>query len=170
MIVWNWFNANAGGVQAVATVVLVCITIWYVKLTAGLAAAANAESLRQNEAAKARRRELMSQVRVLHGQLDSLPNLHKFYVDKMFRKSVDWKNFDFDIFRKLASEISDSTASHAATIELEMRKMEEMMDLLSSKYSAGFKWSDFPQSEWMDSMSAALRDVISIIFELSSEP
>jgi hypothetical protein len=153
------------------TAVLAYITYQYVKLTAGLAEAANAELLRQIEASKARRRELASQVEVLGSALDVLPNGKNYKVNELFWGSVSWDDFDFGAFRKLASEITDAAASCAATVESEMRHMEEMLSSLKSiTKGKAFTWDTFPQVDWDTSMRATEQALSSILAELSSKP
>jgi hypothetical protein len=83
-----------------------------------LAEAANAESLRQNDAAKAKRRELASQIQFLRNTLATIPSANTWsQADSIMRGSTGWDDFDFDAFRKLASEVSDVAATCAATIE-----------------------------------------------------
>jgi hypothetical protein len=99
--VWDWLNDNSGAMQAIAsvasvavTIVLVIITARYVRLTKGLAEAANDELRRQNEASKARRRELASQIKFLRDVLATLPNPANWsHEDSLMRNSTGWDNF-----------------------------------------------------------------------------
>jgi hypothetical protein len=164
---WHWLNGNSGAMQAIATFVLVIITARYVSLTKGLAEAANAESLRQKEGSNARRRELASQIGVLRSALDLLPNPKNFRVDKVIH-SVGWEKFDFGAFRKLASEVSDSVASSAATVEAEVQRMGEIVKSLKLISDKGFRWDDLPQVEWDDAMRATQSALTATLAELSS--
>jgi hypothetical protein len=163
-------QAIASVASVAVTVVLVVITARYVRLTKGLAEAANAELLRQIEASKARRRELASQVEVLRSALDVLPNGKNYKVNELFWGSVSWDDFDFGAFRKLASEVTDAAASYAATVESEMRRMEEMLASLKSiTKGKAFTWDTFPQVDWDTSMRATGHALASILTELSTK-
>jgi hypothetical protein len=174
--VWHWLNINSTAIEAgtsivtaLATVVLVFITVRYVALTKGLAEAANAELFRQIEASKGRRRELASQISFFRSALDSLPDRNNWnQADRLMRSSIGWENFDFAKFRAHASEISDAAASCAATVEAKMRWMAELVNSVkATPLGLGYNWNAFPRDEWDLALLAARNALASIHRELS---
>jgi hypothetical protein len=174
--VWHWLNLNATAIEAatsivsaLVTAVLVFITARYVALTKQLAEAANAELLRQNEASKARRRELESQISFLRSALESLPDRDNWsHADRLIRNSTGWDTFDFAKFRARASEVSEAAASCAATVELKMRWMAELASSVkSTPLGRGYNWNSFPRDDWDHARLATREALTSILTELS---
>jgi hypothetical protein len=172
-------NSNAGAMQAVAsflsvavTLVLVIITARYVRLTKGLAEAANVEGIRQNEASKARKRDLASQIKFLRDAVATLPNATNWsHADALMRNSTGWENFDFGAFRRLAAEISDAASSGAASVETNMRWMADHVKAVKkTPLRMGYDWNSFPQREWNNAMHDAPEALASILAELSAKP
>ena len=71
-IILQWLDDNAGGIQAIATIVLVVITWRYVLLTNRLANAADTQAQLKKESLNARRRELLGYVTRLQWVLKAL--------------------------------------------------------------------------------------------------
>jgi hypothetical protein len=180
MVVWDWLNNNAGAMQAIAsvasvavTVVLVVITWRYVRLTKGLAEAANAELLGQSEASKARRRELTGQIKLLLDALATLPNWANWDhvdLDATMRDSNGWENFDFGGFRELAAEVNDDASSHAAIVESKMRRMEELVRR-ARKPDPGLQYVYYSgmKNEWLNAMQTTQEALASMLEELSAK-
>ena len=166
---WDALNRNAGGVQALAAVLSLAVTIllaaitWrYVVLTKVLADAAHAQLKLADEAARARRRELRSQIKLLNMILSTLPT-ERQQADRDMRQATSWDDRDLDRFQMLAAELGEIPGQHAALAVGAMKwLLERVEQVKATPLAVGVDSSDFPWERWIEEVTRALdriRDV-----------
>lgn len=151
----DWLNHYASAIQAISTVVLVCITAWYVVLTRTLAEAANGQLRGQREAAEARRRELQTCIQHLSAIMETLPvpTSDRQFIANAIAHVLDWGDFDFGHFRTLASEVSLRAGSFASIIESRMKWIaDQVRSVRSVDPRVGFNWDHFDWRVWNNSL------------------
>jgi hypothetical protein len=170
--VLNFLNSYASAIQAVSTVVLVCITAWYVALTRTLAEAASGQLRGQREAAEARRRELHTSIYYLSAMMETLPGPttdRQFMANAMMRV-LDWGDFDFGQFRSLASEVGVRAGTSASVVESRMKWLaDQLRSVKSVDPRVGFDWDHFDWRVWNNSLNESREALQEIRKELERE-
>jgi hypothetical protein len=165
----HWLNLNAGAIQALSsmayvllTAVLALITWRYVKLTH--------ELLRgQLKAAAARRRELRAQIAVLKAFLDPLPSPDDQRLSgRILDHSNDLRDFSFNRFRELASEVSAETGSQAAELEGHVTWLVNLIrEIRAVPPLTGYRWSDFPKKDYDTHVRFAIGALSQVVEQLN---
>jgi hypothetical protein len=146
----HWLNLNAGAIQALSSVAIVLLTAvlaavtWqYVNLTHRLVHG-------QLQASAARRRELRSQVAVLKAFLDALPSPDDQRLSRsMLDHSNDLRDFSFNRFRALASEVSAEAGSQAAELEGHVAWLVNIIrEIRAVPPLTGYRWENFPKGAY----------------------
>jgi hypothetical protein len=112
----------------------------------------------QLQASAARRRELRSQIAVLKVFLDPLPSpddqrLSGIILDH----SNDLRDFSFNRFRVLTSQVSAEAGSQAAELEGHVTWLVNLIREIRAVPSlTGYRWADFPKRDYDTHMRFAI--------------
>jgi len=151
--VLRWLNPNSGAIQALTSVltfvvtgVLAIITWRYVRLTKDLADVARAQLRGQHEAAAARLRELRTLSLILKTHLLRVPQQDDPRLSQaILIQVVEWGDFEFDRFRELASELSNTPGGQAAVAEDRTKWIGDLVHKIrATPRGIGYDWSQFP--------------------------
>jgi hypothetical protein len=146
----HWLNLNAGAIQALSSVAIVLLTAvlaavtWqYVNLTHRLLHG-------QLQASAARRRELRSQIAVLKAFLDALPSPDDQRLSRsILDHSNDLRDFSFNRFRALTSEVSAEAGSQAAELEGHVAWLVNIIrEIRAVPALIGYRWENFPKGAY----------------------
>jgi len=154
-MVLDWLNHYASAIQAISTVVLVCITAWYVALTRALAKTASEQLRGQREAAEARRRELQTSIHYLSAIMETLPGptSDQRFIANAIVHVPDWGDFDFGLFRSLASEVGLRAGTSASVVESRMKRLaDQVKSVKSVDPRVGFNWDHFDWRVWNNAL------------------
>jgi hypothetical protein len=176
--VLQWLNLNSGAIQALTSVLtlvvtgaLAIITWHYVRLTKDLADVARAQLRGQQEASVARLRELRTLTAILHKHLLSIPQQDDPRLSEaILVQVVEWGDFQFDRFRALASELSNSDGAAAAVAEDRMKWIGDIVHKIrATPRGVGYDWSRFPRGEFSQAWVEAFHAVLQILESLDKE-
>ncbi len=155
---WDFLNANAGGIQAIAalvtalvTMVLALITWQYVRLTQRLAEAASAEMTFHEEAEAEKWRELNAYTKLVRGMLSALPVAPgaSEAAERGMRQAASWETGDVMRLQRLAARLDRRAGERAAAVVTSMTWLgERLRDVKSSNPAEQYDWSKFPWSRW----------------------
>ncbi len=161
---WHFLNANAGAIQAMAslatsivTLVLVFITWRYVRLTGRLAEAATAEMVFREEAGAEKWRELNAHTKLIRGMLSGLPVTEQD-ADRRMRQVTSWEPADVMRLQRLAARLDRGAGERAAAVVAAMTWLgERVREVKNSDPEAGYDWAAFPWSRWRKETETATR-------------
>jgi hypothetical protein len=134
---------ETGSSPVLLTCVLAAVTWRYVNLTHRLLQG-------QLQASAARRRELRSQIAVLKAFLEVLPSPDdKRLAGSILDHSNDLRDFSFNRFRELTSEVSADAGSQAAELEGHVAWLVNLVrEIRAVPQLTGYRWADFPKREY----------------------
>lgn len=158
---WQTLNANAGAIQALAslvtvlaTVALVLVTWRYVRLTAALATAARQQVTVAEGAVLARQRELLALVKRLRTALGSLPA--EIGDAEKIRHSTLWDSQDLANLERLSAELDRESGEHAALASNSMNWLaDRVAEVRATPRLQGVNWGSFPWPQWERELSSA---------------
>ncbi len=159
---WEFLNSNAAAIQAIAalttavvTSVLALITWRYVRLTQGLAEAAQAELMFHEEAEAEKWRELNAYTKLIRDLLSGLPAGERDGARAM-SQAASWEAGDLPRLQRLAARLDRSAGEHAAVVVAAMTWLgERLHDVKTTDPDEGVNWSKFPWSRWQREMTSA---------------
>jgi hypothetical protein len=151
---------NSASIQAVsalvaafASIVLVIITVRYVRLTSRLAHVAEMQVHMQRDAAKAERRVLFGMVTQLRQAVKSLPLDSEPGADQRIRETVSLSDFSYDRFETLASKVSLVAQQWAARAVLDIKFQSQQTEAVrATPPGLGFNYRGFQWPRWKASM------------------
>jgi hypothetical protein len=154
-----YLNANSGAIQAVATVALVGITVWYAWQTQQL--------VRMQEAGRRERAtELRNVVLTIRRGLIELP-LNKATAASKMRAATLWDDGDLPALRSLASWFSSDAGDHAARALSSLRWLAEQA---RRTREPNFNWERFPWDDWYREHAIAQEHVTEIWRAVTGAP
>ncbi len=166
---WDFLNANAGAIQAVAalvsalvTVVLVYITWRYVRLTQRLAEAASAEMSFHEEAEAEKWRELNAYTKLIRSLISGLPAAEQGAV-RIMRQAPSWEPGDVMRLQRLAARLDRRAGERAAAVVTAMTWLgERLHEVKTADPDAASDWSRFPWGRWRQEIERATRGLDAI--------
>ncbi len=173
---WQFLNANAGAIQAIAalttslvTVVLVFITWRYVRLTRRLAEAASVQMSFHQEAEAEKWRELNAYTKLIRGLISALPEREQD-PDRAMRQAASWEPGDVKRLQRLAARLDRRAGERAAAIVAAMTWLGERVREVKETGSADqYDWAKFPWGRWRKELSTAREGLDAIASTVNRE-
>jgi hypothetical protein len=154
-----WLDTHAAAVQALAalatgilTAVLAFVTWRYVRLTAALAQAANAQVEAQRQAAAAQRLRFVGIAAQLGLAVQSLPDDRN---DSKIREAVLWGDDDVTQLTTLAATLGVSTAVEAETAAISLRWLADRVRYVKALPLSVDRGGRIPADEWAGHLKIA---------------
>jgi hypothetical protein len=159
---WSFLNTNAAGIQALAavatvalTIVLVKVTAHYVRLTSQLADAAAAEVTHRRGVELGRLHELEGMLKLAGMILSTYPDSSEG-VDGAMRRTISWDGFSFDRFQQLSTQLGSVPGQHAAIAVGAMTYLRDRArEVQQSNERHGFNWTVFPWPTYREKLDQA---------------
>jgi hypothetical protein len=166
---WPFLNANAGAIQALAsmvtaavTVALVVVTWRYVHLAQRMADVARQELVFHEEAEAEKWRELNAQTKLLRVLLAGLPPATR-RPDALARHAASWEASDVARLQRLAARLDRTAGEQAASVVASMtwlsERLREIKDIDDSKR---YDWDAFPWDRWERELKTATHNLDAI--------
>lgn len=154
-------------VQAAASIILACITGYYVKLTKHIAASASAQA----DLMEKQREFMERQVRLdrerrfwavlvritrLNSALTALPAEPQNGHDRLIRNCPIWSSNELESFADHAAQLGDAIALIASDVANNLNWLgQKVADVRATHVNTGFVYTNFPWQEWLTHWSDA---------------
>jgi hypothetical protein len=121
------------------------------------------------QVAAARRRELRAQIAVLKAFLDPLPSPDDQRLSEcILDHSSDLRDFSFNRFRELASEVSAEAGSQAAELESHVTWLVNLIrEIRAVPRHIGYEWQNFPKRDYDTHLRFAIGALSQIVEQLN---
>jgi len=170
----NFFNTNAPGIQAIsavvsvlAIIVLVVITSRYVVLTRKIADAAKKQLEQFTREEQAKRRELLTMIKMLRLHLKTLPVDHS--KGEVMREAILWETDDLAELQNLSAEVGLKPGQIAVQAGIWLRQLASMVsDVKAIDPKVGVPWDRFNWGGWdaaRQGAEASLKDLWQSVIE-----
>ena len=170
----DFFNTNAPGIQAIsaavivlATLVLVVITARYVVLTWRITEAVQKQLGQFSREDQAKRRELLTMIKMLRLHLKTLPVDHS--KGEVMREAILWEADDLIDLQNLSGEVGLKPGQISAQVSTWLRQLAAMVsDVKAIDPKVGVPWDRFNWQGWdvaRQGAEAGLKDLWQSIIE-----
>lgn len=170
----DFFNANAPGIQAIsaavsvlAVIVLVLITARYAVLTRKIAVAAQKQLEQFGREQQAKRRELLTMIKMLRLHLKTLPADHSR--GELIREGILWEADDLVDLQNLSAEVGLKPGQIAVQAGTWLKQVASMVsDVKAIDPKIGVPWDRFNWAGWdaaRQGAEASLKDLWRSIIE-----
>ena len=150
-------HAAASVASVLLTLVLVWVTARYVRLTKDLAEVAREQLRHQQQSAASDAARLLTLIDVFGLALRRLPDADAR--GEQIRDVALWKHSDVSAFASLAPAVLGPEAHLHRTIE-ELNWIRATADQVQqTKREVGFRWNEFPWSQWKEILAKARGDL-----------
>jgi hypothetical protein len=160
-----YLNNNSGAIQALASILILCVTIalaiitWrYVALTRTLALTAKDELRMKREEKAAQDRRLVILLKMFKERIDSLP--YEQAKGEHIRKAISWEQAEIDNLTSLAADIGHQSVRTASILCERLKWIKEQIDLVkSTDQRIGFEWNEFPWDRWLEELTKSKANI-----------
>ena len=153
-----WLDAHAGAVQALATVVLVAVTFWYVRITRDISISARKQLLQATQVIEASRREsrrsFLAMTHRFLGEISSLPI--PVNDGPIVRNTVAWADRELRDFETLARSVDDVEPEQVSKVVGSLKGLALTIRALQEVPVAhGKRFTSFEISLWQGNLETA---------------